>query len=527
MSQQPVNSLVDYLEASAARFPGRPAVVGPDERTLSYSELNVGADRLAAFLARRGVKPGDRVGLLLPKSIEAVAAVWSIMKARAAYVPIDWKSPAARARSILTDCDTRAVFVDFSVLETAAGCEPARDTLIVLNAPDGAELPANTVRWEEAAAAPATAPLAGRDRGELAYILYTSGSTGVPKGVMLSHANALSFVDWCSDEFHPHEDDRFSNHAPFHFDLSVLDLYVPVKHGASVHLIDDETGKSPKHLAAFIERRKITIWYSTPSILHLLASLGNLRQGDFSSLRIVLFAGEVFPVKHLRELKSIWSWPVYYNLYGPTETNVCSFARIPDGIPEDRTEPYPIGWTCSHCRPIVLDAGQKPVAAGEEGMLYIAGESVFQGYWNRPEQQAAAFLTIEGERWYCTGDVVVEDPECGYIYVGRRDRMVKRRGFRIELDEIECALYRHPRVREAAVVASTTGGEVRIAAYLSADAEPPPGVLEMKMFCGKNLPSYMNPDVFTFLDALPRTSTNKVDYRGLAQRLQSAAARTA
>ncbi len=533
MSQQPVNSLVDYLEASAARFPSRPAVVGPDERELSYSELNSGADRVAAFLASRGVQPGDRVGLLLPKSVEAVTAVWGIMKARAAYVPIDWKSPAARARSILTDCDTRAVFADFSVLETAAGCEPARGTVIVLNAPAGAELPANAVRWEDAAGAPAHATAttppsaAGRSRAELAYILYTSGSTGVPKGVMLSHANALSFVDWCSDEFQPHENDRFSNHAPFHFDLSVLDLYVPAKHGASVHLIDDETGKSPKHLAAFAERRKITIWYSTPSILHLLASLGNLRQGDYSSLRIVLFAGEVFPVKHLRELKNIWSWPVYYNLYGPTETNVCTFARIPDGIPEDRTEPYPIGWTCSHCRPIVLDTGQKPVAAGEEGMLYIAGESVFQGYWNRPEQQAAAFLTIEGERWYCTGDVVVEDPACGYIYVGRRDRMVKRRGFRIELDEIECGLYRHPRVREAAVVASTVGGEVKIAAYLSANGEPP-GVLEMKMFCAKNLPSYMNPDMFVFLDALPRTSTNKVDYRGLAQRLEpAAAARTA
>jgi len=525
MTNVNARSLADYLEASAARFPERPAVVGPDERTLTYAELDANADRVAGFLASVGVLPGDRVALLLPKSVETVTAIWGILKAGAVYVPIDWNSPAERAQSIMTDCDTRAVFVDAAVAATVEGCDPPRKNVIVLG--KKAESPVGApgwVRWEDIFASDVPAvSREGRSRDQLAYILYTSGSTGKPKGVMLSHENALSFVDWCSAEFDPNEQDRFSSHAPFHFDLSVLDLYVSIKHGASVHLIDDSTGKSPKLLTAFAAQRKLTVWYSTPSILHLMASLGDLEQGDYSNLRLVLFAGEVFPVKHLRELTRLWPKPVYFNLYGPTETNVCTFARIPAVIPEERTEPYPIGWACSHCQPLVLDTDNQPVQPGKEGLLYIAGESVFQGYWNRPAEQSAAFITIDGVQWYCTGDVVVEDPEHGFVYVGRRDRMVKRRGYRIELDEIECGLYRHPRVREAAVVAATSGGEVKITAYLVASEQPGPGILEMKMFCAKQLPSYMNPDVFSFVAELPRTSTNKVDYQSLVKRAQAPA----
>jgi amino acid adenylation domain-containing protein len=512
-------SLADYLEASAARFPERPAVVGPDERTLTYAELDGNAARVAAYLAAAGVRPGDRVALLVPKSVETVTAIWGILKARAVYVPIDWNSPADRARSIMTDCDTQAVFVHASVLATVEGCEPPRKNVIVLGAGANNPLPKGWIRWDEMFVGAPAAPVSreGRSRDQLAYILYTSGSTGKPKGVMLSHANALSFVDWCSDVFTPTEQDRFSSHAPFHFDLSVLDLYVSIKHGASVHLIDDSTGKNPKMLTAFAADRKITVWYSTPSILHLMASLGNLKQGDYSQLRLVLFAGEVFPVKHLRELTRLWPHPTYYNLYGPTETNVCTFALIPSVIPEERTEPYPIGPACAHCKPLVLNPDMQEVKPGEEGLLYMSGESVFQGYWNRPTEQAAAFREIDGVTWYCTGDVVVEDPEHGFIYMGRRDRMVKRRGYRIELGEIESALYRHPRVREAAVIAATNGGEVKISAYMSTSEDPAPGALEMKMFCAKQLPSYMSPDLFTFIPALPRTSTDKVDYQALVK----------
>jgi amino acid adenylation domain-containing protein len=394
-------NLVNYLEASVERFPERIAVVDPDGRQVTYQQLNSRAERIAAFLGARGIKPGDRVALLMPKGANTVTAIFGVLKAGAAYVPIDWTAPAARARAILADCKTRAVFADIRVAgEVLAGASPSQVTVIAGATEEqvrASGLP-GAVGWDEVLQQ--ELPARGqpeRSRDDLAYILYTSGSTGVPKGVMLSHGNALSFVDWCSSEFRPNEEDRFGNHAPFHFDLSVLDLYVAFKHGASVHIVDEETGKNPKELAAFISRRHLTVWYSTPSILHLLASFGNLGQLDFSALRLVLFAGEVFPIKHLRALTNLLPRPRYYNLYGPTETNVCTWFPIPSTIAPERIEPFPIGHPCSHCSAMVADAEGKPVRRGEEGTLLIAGESVFQGYWNRQPRTSLLSWRSAGE----------------------------------------------------------------------------------------------------------------------------------
>jgi L-proline---[L-prolyl-carrier protein] ligase len=513
-----VVSLADYLEGSAARVPKRTAVVDPDGTEVSYQELNSYAERVAVFLATRDVSPGDRVAIVLPKSAIAVVVMFGILKARAVYVPIDWTAPPDRIRTILTDCNTKALFTTASLMTALEGCVDLPETIVLTGHSAVLEVPAvpRFVTWEDVLEQNVSAvSCEGRNREDLAYILYTSGSTGIPKGVMLSHGNALSFIDWCSSVFLPTEEDRFSSHAPFHFDLSVLDLYLSLKHGASVHLIDDATGKNPKLLAAFVAQRRLTVWYSTPSILHLLTAFGNLPQVDCSSLRLVLFAGEVFPTKHLRELAKAWPHVRYCNLYGPTETNVCTYAWVPSQIPDNRCDPYPIGWPCTHCSAAVLDAGGHEVAHGDEGILYIAGKSVFQGYWKRPKENREAFRTRDGVPWYCTGDVVREDPDGGYIYIGRRDRMVKRRGYRIELDDVERALYRHDGVRKAAVVAVQGGTDLKIIAYLEAVGEPRPGILDMKMFCARHLPAYMIPDVFAFLKSLPRTSTDKTDYQAL------------
>lgn len=515
--------LCTYLEASARRHPEREAAADPDGATLSYRELDERANRIAGFLLDKGVRKGDRVGLVLPKTLEALAIVFGIMKAGAAYVPVDWSSPAERIRTILTDCEVRAVFVDSRRGDVAG----VADTVILLGEDStGPTATSATGRfsWETVIAhAPHRADDAARQPDDLAYILYTSGSTGIPKGVMLTHRNATSYVDWCSEVFTPTEGDRFSSHAPFHFDLSILDIYVPIKHGARVDLIPDELGKNPRDLARCISNHQVTVWYSTPAILSLLSEFGELNRFDYSKLRLVLFAGEVFPVKQLRKLVNKWPLPAYYNLYGPTETNVCTYAAIPKPIPEGRTEPYPIGRTCSHCAALVLDADNQPVKKGEEGLLYISGPAVCSGYWARPKESAAVFLERDGVHWYNTGDVVREDAADGFIYVGRRDRMVKRRGYRIELDEIETALYRHPSIQGAAVIAVPhPESGVRIISYLVAPENSHPSVIEMKSFCNQHLPSYMNPDVFVFVESLPRTSTNKTNYQALIHRFQSA-----
>jgi acyl-coenzyme A synthetase/AMP-(fatty) acid ligase len=336
---------------------------------------------------------------------------------------------------------------------------------------------------------------------------------------MISHQNALSFVDWCSEVFEPSENDRFSSHAPFHFDLSILDIYVSLKHGATLVLVEEEIGKDPIRLARWISDKRITVWYSTPSILSFLAQYGKLDQYGFSDLRLVLFAGEVFPIKHLRMLKDLLPSPRYFNLYGPTETNVCTYYEIPATLPVDHTKPFPIGKDCTHYQDMIkiVDEQGQPVEIGQMGELIATGPGVMQGYWNLPERTANAFLVDpSGQRWYKTGDVVVQDEDGNYLYVSRRDRMVKKRGYRVELGEIEAGLYKHPDVKEAAVIAlSNEENGVQIKAFLSFKSGQHPSRIDLKRFCAENLLTYMIPDFFSFLESLPKTSTNKIDYQKL------------
>jgi len=224
-------------------------------------------------------------------------------------------------------------------------------------------------------------------------------------------------------------------------------------------------------------------------------------------------------VPQLRGLRALWPHPRYLNLYGPTETNVCTFYELPPTTPPERSDPYPIGRACTNVRCRVVDADGLTVATGTEGELVVTGDGVMRGYWNLPENNERAFFVDDvGARWYRTGDVVVEDEAGDYVFRGRRDRMVKRHGYRIELAEIEAGLANYPTAREVAVVAlPDAAGSVRIKAYLTIAGERP-GLIELKQFCAERLPRYMAPDVFAFVDALPRTSTDKIDYQTLVAR---------
>ena len=503
-------TLAALFEEQVAARGSAVAVEDPEGRRLSYRELDAFAARIAARLRELGVARGDRVGVCMPKSINSVASLLGILKAGAAYVPVDYSAPPERNRFIFGDCGARAILTDAPRAE-ALGGEAAPLLVFPGAATDGVGAP-----WlsDEAAAPASAASTPAAD--DVAYILYTSGSTGKPKGVIHTHASALSFVRWCADVFAPRAEDRFSSHAPFHFDLSIHDLYVPMTVGAAVVVVGEALGKDPHALARFIADARITVWYSVPSILAVLAQHGRLEQHDHSALRLVLFAGEVFPVKHLRELRRLWPRPAFYNLYGPTETNVCTYYRVPDAIEPERSTPYPIGRACENCDTAVLDEDRRPVAPGGEGVLYVrVSGPVMQGYWNLPEQTQRAFHVDEhGRAWYCTGDVVTTDDGGNYVYVGRRDRMVKRRGYRVELGEIEAAFYRHPAVREAAAVARSAEDGVTIWLYISVH-DKPPSIIELKQFAARQLPSYMSPDRFAFVPNLPRTSTDKIDYQAL------------
>jgi amino acid adenylation domain-containing protein len=367
------------------------------------------------------------------------------------------------------------------------------------------------------AGAISTAP-AGAD--DIAYILYTSGSTGNPKGVVLTQRNARSFIDWCSETFEPTADDVFSSHAPFHFDLSIFDLFVSVKHGSTIVLIGDVLGRDPEPLASAIAAEGISIWYSTPSALNLLATFGKLPRHTYPRLRLVLFAGEVFPIAQFQLLESVWSAPRFFNLYGPTETNVCTYYEVPADGSWKAMSTFPIGRMCQPNVGLVIDAQDRNVERGTPGQLVVSGPNVMQGYWNLPEQNAQAFFVdSDGRRWYRTGDVVTEGADGEYTYQGRRDRMVKRRGYRIELGEIEAVLSRQPEIGEVAVIATTdTSTGVRIVAFVSLRPESRLNSIALKKASLQILSGYMVPDAFVIVDALPRTSTNKVDLRALESR---------
>lgn len=510
-----------FIEA-ARRHPDRVAIIEPKRASITYRELDQLSDRVRDRLSAWGVKEGDRVGMCLRKSIDGVAYILGALKAGAAYVPVDHSAPAARNAYIMYNCAVKALLTERALhdgLRTELGKLGGDPRMIPLDAVGGGKGLSDWLQAEDDKAAAVEAKTNASHKDSLAYVLYTSGSTGKPKGVMLSHENAVSFVQWCSESFEPHHEDRFSSHAPFHFDLSILDLHVSLKHGAAIVLIGEDVGKDPIRLARIIAEERITIWYSAPSILSLLAQFGSLDKQDYSALRTVLFAGEVFPVKHLRALTHLWRHPRYFNLYGPTETNVCTFYEVRLPVPEERTVPYPIGPVCSHLRAKVVDEHGVTVPTGAEGELCIEGRGVMQGYWSLPEQTANAyFVSADGARWYRTGDIVVEEAGGVYIYRGRRDRMVKRRGYRVELGEIEAGLYKHEKVKEAAVLGTPDEESgVRITAFLACKESVQPSLVEMKRFCSDQMPLYMIPDRFVWIESLPKTSTDKVDYQRLKE----------
>jgi amino acid adenylation domain-containing protein len=518
--------LHQLLTESAAHRPDAEAVRLLNE-AITYRELETRSNQLAHALIKSGVMPGDRIGIYLQKSPAAIVSIFGVLKTGGCYVPVDANAPGARLLEIARQCEFRALITSCTLSEKLRSTSkeewPMSAIFFVDKLTDLAALAPQAFSFADALSSQSVTPPSVKVIGhDLAYILFTSGSTGTPKGVMLSHLNALTFVNWGLETFAITAQDRLSNHAPFNFDLSVFDIFVAVKAGASISLVPEGLSVFPVQLSSFIQDQRITVWYSVPMVLSLLQSRGKLEERDLSALRLVLFAGEVFPIKHLRALMQKLPHPRYANLYGPTETNVCAYYEVEPIAPE-RSAPIPIGKACANTDLVAIDAdGRKITGPGKEGLLYARGSIVMQGYYGRPEESAACFIRNpfaagREENLYCTGDWVTLDAKGNYLFIGRKDHMIKTRGYRVELGEIEAVIVAHPAVEEAVALAipdAAISNTIRAIVTLSDSYSVTSP--ELKRHCAEKLPAYMIPEEIEFRDALPRTSNGKID----RQRLQ-------
>jgi D-alanine--poly(phosphoribitol) ligase subunit 1 len=491
------------FKAVARECAVRTALSFGDGRQLNYAELDELSDKAATHLLRTGLGPGNVVAIYAEKSALTYSVMIAALKIGAPYVVLDTQSPVERIDKILRCC---------------------RPALLVVD---------RAFRWGDAATLPLAAvgghaePLSEsivRDvRGSVpAYLMFTSGSTGFPKGVAISHASMLNFCTWTRETFHIETTDVLSGVNALYFDNSVFDFTASLFNGACLRPVDRDSVIQPKLLVAQV--KDCTIWFSVPSLLIYLMTLKALDSESWQQMRAIIFGGEGFPKAMLRKLYTLQgARAALWNVYGPTEcTCICSAYRVDEEDFGDMGKLAPLGHLAPNFTGAVMDeSGTREVAAGEVGELFLIGPQVALGYYNDPQRSREAFapspLTAAiAEPCYRTGDLVWRDPATGYYhFAGRKDNQIKHMGFRVELEEIEAALEGLPEVTQAVVIyhkSASFGG--RLVAFVNSRA----GVVadSLKARLRDLLPSYMIPEEIHARENFPMHANGKVDRKSLA-----------
>lgn len=514
-----------------------PAVTFFDE-SITYGELESLSNRLAGLLISAGLKPGERVGLLMDKTPEAIAAMLGVSKAGGVYVPLDFRSPPGRVGRISRTSDLSFMMADQHALSHfSALCSldsgisgipwifweaDAETQSVILNDRDD-NIKRPVFVYSDAKSQPDVSHAVIRDEQAPAHILFTSGSTGQPKGVVITHKNITSFVNWGVPYFDIQPGERVSCHSPLHFDLSTFDIYGAFEAGAHIYPVPLDFGVIPQKLISFILDNELEQWFSVPSVLSYLAKFRAIPEGGFPRLKRLIWCGEVFPVPALCYWMDQLPDVTFTNLYGPTEATIASSYYTVAEKP-DTEKDIPIGKPCAGEDLLVLDKELRPVKENETGDLYISGDGLSPGYWRDDEKTTSVFIEwtrADGtkERIYKTGDLASVDGEGLLHFHGRSDYQIKSRGYRIELGEIEAAMGQVTFLREYAVVPVNKEGFEGTAigcAYVTAgikDNKIPP---RLKQILSEKLPKYMIPQYWLESPKLPRNGNGKIDRKKIS-----------
>ncbi len=517
-----IHTLAQIIERSAVQFPEKDAFRCLDN-SITYAQLNIKANQLAAYLITSGIIKGERVGIYMNRCLDTTIAVYGILKAGAAYVPMDPFMPLNRTISIMQDCGIEHVMTTPSQLKKIKSLVEKTSFLKSIVG-ISENLGTTTFSWENIYSKSLEDFCPPRIMEEdLAFILYTSGSTGIPKGIMHTHKSGLSLARLAANLYDFNETDRIGTFAPLHFDPSTFGYYASPLVGATAVIIPDAHLKLPVSLSALVEKEKITVWFSVPLVLIQLLTKGEIEKHDFSSLRWVLFAGEVFITKHLRALMQQWPHAQFSNLYGPAEVILCTYYNL-DSVPE-MDEPIPIGTVWGNTEYKILDHTDKEAKKGVPGELVVRTTTMMHGYWDNKALTEQSFYRVKiasgyDHIYYRTGDLVKENDNNELLFLGRNDRQIKLRGYRIELDEIEFTLLKHELIEEAAVMVVEKSDKSH---ELVAVVKPLFGssieAQSLTAFCKTYLPGYAVPETVEILEDFPRTSSGKINRKEITKML--------
>ncbi len=509
-----ISTIPQIIENSAKIYPDKLAYKYFNQ-SVTYTELLRKSKTLATVLLEREVQKGDRVGIYMNRSLETAIAIYGIAIAGCAYVPLDPTAPKERIRHLIEDCDIKHLVTVPSQKRNIKILNPEAtilNTIIGLNDDEEVE----TISWNEVFEKSTSDVVFPKISGEdLAYIMYTSGSTGVPKGIMHTHNSCLAYAKLSKELYDINSNDIVVGHAPLHFDISTFACFTAPLAASTIVILSDAHTKMPASLSQLMEKEKISIWYSAPQALIQLLSKGLLAEKDLSSMRWVLFGGEVFPVKYLKQLVELWPQAKFSNVYGPAEVNQCTYFNIDSTYPI--TKELPLGKVWNNTQYRIIDENNKEVLDDEPGELAIRSDTMMLGYWNNPELTQKSLYKVSilpnhNYLFFKTGDVVRRNEEGNLVFVGRNDRQIKVRGYRVELDEIETQLNSHENVIEASVFAmerEDTGNSIIAVALLNNGEDDFEKVLQIH--CAKTLPKYAVPEHIYMMEEFPRTTTDKID----------------